>query len=399
MVAVSGSIAAYKAAELASILVQSGAVLDVLLTAAAQKFIGPATFAGITHRPPVTDLWGHQSEIAMDHVAIGKHADLIVIAPATANTIAKIALGVADDAIGATCLASDAPILFAPAMDGGMFESRSVQRNVEILKSSGARFAGPVEGRLASGEYGLGRMLAPDRIIQHASAALSAYGDMKRLNVVVTAGGTREPIDLVRYIANASSGKMGFAIAEAARDRGAKTILVTGPSSLDEPELVETVKVETTQEMFDAVMPLARSADILVCAAAPADFRPAEPQHRKIKRLSDDLSPIGLHLNPDIAGSAKGPNLVKVVFAAETSQDVREAARKAAEKRAKFCVLNDITDPESSFGTSTSKALFVDKDGSVEEQPLMAKRDLADRIFDRIIGDSDFQQNRREAIK
>ncbi len=378
---VTGSIAAYKAAYLSSYLIKSGAIVDVILSQSAAQFVGSTTFSAITHRPVTSDLWNPNSEMSIAHVELGRRADLLIIAPATANTIAKLALGIADDALGATFLAVDAPIIIAPAMDFGMFQSAAVQRNVRSLQETGVHFAGPVKGRLASGISGTGRMMEPECIVQHIRWLLGKRGDYAGKHVIVTAAGTHESIDIVRHIANRSSGRMGFAIAEAARDRGAKVTLITGPSALEAPELVETVRVDTALNMRDAVDRYSSDADLLIMAAAVADFRPAEPRKEKIKK-KDAPNIIRLIPNPDIAAEAEGRKLTKVVFAAETSLDIMEAARKAKAKGAAFTVLNDISDKDSGFGSETCRAVFVRPDGTREPQPLLPKSLLAHRILD-----------------
>ncbi len=385
---VCGSIAAYKAVELASLMTKAGATVDVVTTNSAQQFIGNNSFSSITHRNVLSDMWSSYTDSKIDHVTLGRTADAIVVAPATANTIAKLALGISDNLIVTTYLAKklDTPVIIAPAMDADMFVSPAVAKNTDTLKQvHRLHFVGPVEGRLASGAFGLGRMAEPQDIVQHITTALGENGDMKGCKVVVTAGGTQEPIDQVRYIGNRSSGKMGFALASAARDRGAKVKLVTAPSALPRPHLVDVVNVTTALEMYNAVTDLVISSDVAIYAGAPADFRVLTPQtNTKIKRSTNTNTSLELVENPDIAAASSGTDLIKVIFAAETEHNVAEAKRKAVDKGAIFCVLNDISKPYSSFGSDTNKATFVYPDGSVYPQSIVQKRELADLILDKI---------------
>lgn len=381
---VTGSIAAYKAADLASKLVQAGAQVDVVLTGSAQEFIGKATFAAITHRPVTTSLWDANSPMAIDHVALALSADCVVIAPATANTLAKLALGLSDDALGATVLATDAPLVVAPAMDANMYAAPAVQANLALLRERGVVIAGPGEGRLASGLIGKGRMEEPLRIVGLVRQAIGRRGDYAGRRVVISAGGTQEPIDPVRFISNRSSGKMGYALAEAARDRGAEVTLVSAPSALDEPAGVEVSQVRTVAGMRNAVLAASQQADLLVMAAAISDFSPAEVAAEKIKKNGAGLT-LQLIKNEDWMPLATGPKLVKVAFAAETGNAVEKARAKVTSKGAVFTVANDVSEPGSGFGTDTNRVTIVDAAGAEEQLPLMDKLAVAHAILDRAL--------------
>jgi phosphopantothenoylcysteine decarboxylase/phosphopantothenate--cysteine ligase len=382
---VSGSIAAYKSAYLTSELVKIGARVDVVMTESAQQFIGSTSFAALSHNPVTTSLWDRNSAISIDHVALGTNADCIVIAPATANTLAKLALGITDDALTATMLASDAPSVVAPAMDADMFSSPSTQSNLATLLERGTIVVGPEAGRLASGLVGEGRMSEPQDIVDAVRAAIGVRsGDLIGRRVVVTAGGTREPIDPVRVITNRSSGKMGYAIAEAARDRGAETILVSAAKNTRAPWGIETVHVSTVDEMRAATLPATVDADVLIMAAAISDFRPNTLAGQKIKKqsgkgLSMDLEPV-----EDWMPEAVGARLIKVAFAAETGDAATKAAAKMDAKGAMLTVANDVTEPGSGFGTDTNRVDIVRADGRIEPLPLMSKYDVGNAILDRV---------------
>ncbi len=381
---VTGSIAAYKSADLASKLIQAGAQVDVILTESARKFVGEATFSALTHRAVTLDLWDANSPIAIDHVSLAVNADCIVVAPATANTIAKLALGLSDDALGATVLATSAPLVIAPAMDANMYSAPAVQENVKTLGSRGALIAEPGEGRLASGLIGKGRMQEPRQIIGLIRKAIGRNSDYSGRKVVISAGGTQEPIDPVRFISNRSSGKMGYALAEAARDRGADVTLVTAPTALDVPSGMGVVNVRTVVEMRDAVLDASKSADLLVMAAAVSDFSPAMAETEKIKKNGSGLT-LDLIKNEDWMPLATGPNLVKVAFAAETGNAAEKAKSKVSSKGAVFTVANDVSEAGSGFGTDTNRVSFVDDSGNTEQLPLMEKLEVAHAILDRAI--------------
>ncbi len=382
---VAGSIAAYKSAYITSELVKLGARVDVVMTESAQRFIGRTTFAALSHNPVTTSLWDQNSEISIDHVALGTNADCIVIAPATANLLAKLALGITDDAITATVLATSAPLVVAPAMDADMFGAASTQSNVANLRERGALIVGPESGRLASGLVGEGRMSEPSDIVDAVRAAIgSRYGDYAGRRVVVTAGGTREPVDPVRVITNHSTGKMGYAVAEAARDRGAETVLISAATGLRTPWGIKTINVSTVDEMREGTVPACSDADVLVMAAAISDFRPKSAAGEKIKKRDADTMKMELETIADWMPLATGPRLAKVAFAAETGDAATKGAAKMAAKGAVLTVANDVTEPGSGFGTDTNRVDIVRQDGSVEPLPLMTKYDVGNAILDRV---------------
>ncbi len=322
---VTGSIACYKALDLASKLMQAGALVDTIMSYGATRFVAPLAFRSLTHRVVVTDTFDPDSEYSVEHVALAHKADVIVVAPATVHCIAKLALGLADDPLTTTIVAAKCPLVVAPAMDGNMFDHPATQANLATLKERGAVIAGPGIGRLASGFSGVGRLLETPELLGHIAYAMGKYGDLAGRTVVVSAGGTMEPIDPVRVITNHSSGKMGYALAEAARDRGADVVLVTAPTSLADPALVKVVQVRTAEEMGQAIQEHVTKADALVMAAAVADYRPTETAGQKIKKADDDLN-ISLAKTTDILKSAKG-NFVRVGFAAESQNLVENEVR------------------------------------------------------------------------
>ncbi len=382
---VTGSIAAFKAADLASKLVQSGAQVDVIMTSGALEFVGPATFEALTHRQVTVGLFESNSELNIDHVALALRADVMVVAPATANSLAKLALGLADDPLGATALATSAPLIVAPAMDAHMWANGATAQNVKTLKSRGVRFAGPVSGRLASGLVGGGRMIEPAEIVDHVRSALAVDGDYSGRAVVVSAGGTREALDPVRYIGNRSSGKMGYALAAAARDRGAAVTLVAGPGALPDPVDVDVRRVQSALEMKDSVLAAAPEADLLVMAAAVADFSPKDYSDQKIKKDSASSYDVELVRTADIIAEARGPRLVKIAFAAETGDHVEKARPKLEQKGAAFVVANDVSEPGSGFGTDTNRISLVGPGSEVEHLPLMDKLAVAHAVLDRAL--------------
>ena len=381
---VTGSIACYKAVDLASKLTQVGALVDVLLTRGATSFLTPLTFRSITHRPVVADVFDPQSEISIDHVAIAERSDVIVVAPATAHSIAKITLGLADDALTTTILATQAPIIIAPAMDAHMYENPATQENIARLKSRGVTIADPAEGRLASGLTGRGRLLETDQLLGYIKMVLGRTGDLANRKIVVSAGGTAEPIDPVRVITNRSSGKMGYAIAEAARDRGASAVIVSAPTVLPDPEGVRVVRVETALEMRDAVLYECQDADALIMAAAVTDWRSVEVADHKVKKGFSDTWSIELTKNPDIVAGVDGDHLIKVGFAAESEDLLANAQTKLVSKGLHLIAANDITAEGSGFATDTNRVVLLDREGGVDELPLLAKYEVGHRILDRV---------------
>ena len=381
---VTGSIACYKAVDLASRLVQAGAELDVIMTDGALEFLKPITFSAITHKPVVTSLFDPRSELSMDHVALAGRSDLIVVAPATADAMAKAAWGLAGDALSATLLATRAPVIFAPAMDANMYDNAATRDNVARLRSRGAVIAGPAEGRLASGLVGSGRMLEPSALVDHVRMVLARGGDLSGRKVVVSAGGTQEAIDPVRVVTNRSSGKMGFAIARAARDRGASAVIVAAPTALPDPTGVDVVRVESALEMRDAVTAQCEDADAVVMAAAVADWRPAGAADRKLKKGAAVTLTVDMVRNPDIVAGIGG-NLIKVGFAAETEDVIENAHGKLVDKGLDLIAANDVTSADSGFASDTNRVALLDRDGGVTELGLLTKYDVGHRILDKVV--------------
>ena len=379
---VTGSIACYKAVDLASKLTQAGALVDTILSYGATQFVTPLAFRSITHREVVTDTFDLKSEFSNHHVALAHRADLVVIAPATVNCIAKLAVGLADDPLTTTVIATAAPLLIAPAMDGNMFDHTATQENLARLRQRGVLIAGPAPGRLASGLMGMGRLLETPELLGHIASALGRDGDLAGRTVVVSAGGTQEPIDPVRVITNNSSGKMGYALAEAARDRGAKAILITAPTSLPDPPLVKVIQIQTAQQMCDAVLSQLEGADALIMAAAVADYRPATAAEQKIKKSRQELT-INLTKTTDILEVSTG-TFIKVGFSAESENLIANASEKVQRKSLDLIVANDITDPDSGFGRDTNRVVLIDRQLQVEELPVLSKYEVSNRILNRV---------------
>lgn len=381
---VTGSIAIYKAVDLASKLTQAGARVEVVMTPEAARFVSPITFHGVTGRRAVLDMWEPPAGPAEAHVALARAADVLVVAPATATTLARLALGLAEEMVSLTALATTAPLVLCPAMDHQMYAHPATQAHVRTLTERGAHFVGPEEGRLASGQVGLGRMSEVLTIMAAVRYALGRKGDLAEKKILVTAGGTQEPIDPVRYVGNYSSGKMGFAVAEAARDRGADVILITGPSALPDPYGVRTLRVRRAIEMRDAVAREAVDSDALIMAAAVADYQPERTTESKIKREETDGLTLRLVRTPDIlAELSTTPRLVKVGFAAESHDLLANARLKLKRKGLDLIAANDITAEGSGFGADTNKVTILDGEGE-EDLPLMSKYEVAWHILDRV---------------
>jgi phosphopantothenoylcysteine decarboxylase/phosphopantothenate--cysteine ligase len=380
---VTGSIAAYKAAELASQLTQAGAKVEVIMTEAATEFIAPLTFRNITGRPVVTKMFELASEYSVEHVALAEAADVVVIAPATADIIARIAVGIADDMLCCTVLATKAPVIVAPAMHAAMYQSQVTQDNLDKLKARGFIMVGPDYGRLASGGIGLGRLVDVNEILGTICQVLGRKGDLAGRRIVVTAGGTQELVDPVRCLTNRSSGKMGYALAEAARDRGAKIVLISAPTALPKPVGIDVVNVGTAQEMYEAVKKAVAKSDVLIMAAAVADYRPRRVSKNKIKRELASSLTLELGRTPDILTEVKG-KFLRVGFAAESENLVANAKGKLDKKRLDLIVANDITAEGSGVGTDTNQVVIIDRKGKVEKLPLLPKREVADRILDKV---------------
>jgi phosphopantothenoylcysteine decarboxylase/phosphopantothenate--cysteine ligase len=376
---VSAGIAAYKAADLTSKLVQAGAVVDVVMTEAATRLVGPTTFQALTKRPVHVDPFAPWSENWFGHISLGHEANAIVVAPATANTIAGLAHGFAGDMLGAVALSSRAPLIIAPAMEELMYRHPATQSNLTQLVERGALQVGPFLGRLASGEIGEGRLAPPETIVSAIRYALGRNGPLAGTRVVVTAGGTREPLDPVRYLGNRSSGLMGMAIAEAAIDAGATVTLITTNPGADEPFGATAVPVETAEQMRDAVERAVAHADVLFMAAAVADFRASAPSAAKIKkRPGQESITIELARNPDILASIDRPGLIKIGFAAETEDLLESARQKLRDKRLDMIVANDA---ESTIGSPESAPHFLFADGRSMALPRAAKADIAAELI------------------
>jgi len=379
---VTGSIAAFKAAELASVLMQSGAAVNVIMTEAAQKFISQVTMRAITHRPVAADMWETPANFEIEHISLAEAADALLIAPATANIIAKLANGIADDSLSATALATTAPIVIAPAMNDNMYAHPATQENISRLKARGVTFVDPGYGRLASGKIGHGRLAGLGEITGILSAVLGRGGDFNGWKIVVTAGGTRERVDPVRYLGNRSSGKMGFATAEAARDRGAEVVLISA-ADRPAPAGMEVVYTETASQMQQAVTEAVKGADALIMAAAVADYQANEVAEQKIKKKGETLR-LELKRTPDILDGARG-HFLRVGFAAESEELVTNAWCKLTEKGLDLIVANDITEPGAGFGVDTNRVTIIGRDGKADASPLLTKREVADRVLDAVV--------------
>jgi len=383
---VTGSIAGYKVADLASKLTQAGALVDVVLTESAQRFVMPLTFQAVTGRPVYTDLWDERGHI--QHVSLGEQADLLVIAPATAHTIAKLAHGLADNLLTVTALAARCPVLLAPAMDGGMFEHPATQANLELLQARGVTLIGPAEGRMASGLSGLGRMVESAELLAHIRLKLGEKGGLRGRKLVITAGPTQEPLDPVRYLSNYSSGKQGVALAQAALDQGARVTLIAGPLQVPVPWGVHLIPVQTAVEMRDAVLREIQDADALLMAAAVADFRPANRAEQKIKKTAQGPEMVvELTRNPDILAAVKEqrgkgarPRIV-LGFAAETQDVLAYGQDKLVRKGLDFIAVNDVSRADAGFATDTNQITLLGQNGLVAEFPLEDKNEVAARLI------------------
>lgn len=382
---VCGGIAAYKAIELLRLLTKAGADVHVIMTGAAQEFVAPLTFQTLSSNPVHTELFNLIAEREIGHISLADRADLFIIAPATANVIGKIAAGIADDMLTTTVMATKAPVLIAPAMNVNMFTNPIYQENEEKLRRLGYLFEAPVSGTLACGWEGDGKLAAPEAIFESAVTALTQK-DLAGRTIMITAGPTREEIDPVRYISNHSSGKMGYALAQAARRRGARVLLISGPTALPAPSGIRVVRVASAVEMQNEVMAHAAECDVVIKAAAVADYRPLERISTKIKKKSDSAT-IELVKNPDIlaglGGMERRPFLVG--FAAETDALSENAAKKMAEKNLDMIVANDVSQIDAGFNVDTNRALLLFKDGSRCDCGLMSKDHLAVTILDHVV--------------
>jgi phosphopantothenoylcysteine decarboxylase/phosphopantothenate--cysteine ligase len=412
IVGVSGGIASYKAVELVSRLQQAGALVDVILTEHAEEFVRPLTFSTMSHRPVYSDLWEPSGKAAETHIELGEEAELLAVVPATANTIAKLAHGIADNMLTAVALATRAPLLLAPAMHHQMYTHPATQANLALLRERGAMVVEPEVGRLASGETGVGRLPDTPVLLGAISVALARGGDLAGRRVVITAGGTQEPIDPVRYVGNRSSGKMGYALAIEARDRGAHVTLISGPVALAAPYGVDVTTVETAAQMRDAVVAAVEGkgkgerVDVLIMSAAVADYRPAQVAARKLKkeggqgaqlyqmgeafslelvRTPDILATLAALLDEQSGKPASQPRLVRVGFAAETGDLVAYARAKLIAKHLDMLVANDVSRADSGFGSDTNKVLLFHANGEMEDLPVLSKTEVAARIWDRLV--------------
>ena len=380
--ALSGGIACYKACEAVRLLVGRDARVQVVMTAGAQQFVTPLTLQALSRNPVATDTFSLTQESEIGHIRLADTADVVVVAPATADVIGKMAAGIADDLLTTVLLATRAPVVVAPAMNVHMWEHPAVQENVARLAARGARIVGPASGSLACGYEGAGRLVEPDVLVEEILRVLAPQ-DLAGQHVLVTAGPTEEPIDPVRYVSNRSSGKMGYAVARVARRRGAEVTLVTGPTAVAAPPGVRLVQVGSAREMHRAAEQAFASATVLVAAAAVADYRPRRALSQKLKKSAATLA-LELDRNPDILrdlAARKGRRLV-VGFAAETQDVAAEAKRKLREKRCDLMVANDVTAPGAGFGTDTNRVRLLDAYGLDEELPVLSKEDVAGRIVD-----------------
>ncbi len=389
---VTGSIAAYKAVSLASSLTKAGALVDVILTEAASKLVSPITFSSVTGRRAYLDgdLWQVDDHVL--HIELGEKNDAFLIAPATANTIAKLAHGIADNLLTLTALASRTDFLIAPAMDGGMYANPATQANLLILKNRGIELLGPAAGHLASGLSGKGRMLEPDDLLGHIRRWLGRNNKLKGKKVVITAGGTQEPIDPVRVISNRSSGKQGYSIAQAALDQGAEVTLISAPVSLISPMGAKLVKVETAAQMAAAVFTESKNADVLIMAAAVADYKPAKVAEKKIKKGKGSLDNLQLEKTADILKEVAarkdkgnvGPKIT-IGFAAETENLIKNAKEKLAAKKLDLIVANDVSRTDAGIGSDNNQVTLIWKDGQTSDLPLMSKPEVSAALIQEAI--------------
>lgn len=385
LLGVTGGIAAYKAVDIASRLVKLGAEVSVIMTKNATSLVQPLTFRYISRKPVFADMFAEPEDWQPEHIALADKADILVVAPATANTIGKLAHGIADDMLSTTAMAVRCPILVAPAMNCHMYDNPILQNNINILKSHGFEFIEPEYGLLACGYEGKGRLAEPEKIVERIKQILNQPIDLEGKIVIVTAGPTHEALDPVRFISNRSSGKMGYAIAEAASKRGAEVMLISGPTNLNPREGMNLIKVESAMQMRDEVMAHAPQAQIIVMAAAVSDYRPKEISQQKMKRGQTSLT-IELEENPDILaelGKNKNANQIIVGFSMETENLIENSRKKLEKKKADLIVANDVSKEGAGFGTDTNIVTFIDSSGQIEELPLMSKYDVANAILDK----------------
>ncbi len=387
VVGVTGGIAAYKACEVVSRLRKLHVGVDVIMTENATKLVAPLTFETLSCRPVCVDTFSRTESWDVKHISLAQKADLMVVAPATANIMAKMAHGIADDMLSTTLLATKAPVLLAPAMNTGMWMAPATQENLQTLLSRGVHTVGPAAGFLACGDTGSGRMSEPSEIVEAIVALLCPKKDMEGLHVLVTAGPTVERIDPVRYLTNDSSGKMGYALAETAQKRGAHVTLISGPVHIPAPSGVELIPVTSTMSLYETMMERCQDQDLIIQAAAPADYRVEHPASQKIKKDGGEPLTLTLVENPDIAkavGERKKPGQILVGFAAETQNVLANAQKKLAKKSLDLIVANDVTAEGAGFGVDTNIVTLITKEGC-EPLPKMSKKDVADRIWDKAL--------------
>lgn len=385
---VTGGIAVYKAVDLVSRLRKAGCEVRVVMTEHAQQFVTSLTFKEISGNAVATSMWNANQEFNVEHIALANWADAFLVAPATANILAKMACGLADDLLSTTLLAAQAPIVVCPAMNTGMYQNPATQENIAKLQERGVTVMPPAVGHLACGTSGPGRLPEPQQIVEFVSAFFAGReGDLRGLRVLVTAAGTREPIDPVRYVGNRSSGKMGYAVAQMAAERGADVLLISGPSALATPPNVRVVNVETTNEMLEACLAAYGDVDIVIKAAAVADYRPRDVADQKIKKKTDDALTVVMDKNPDILKTlgAKKEQQVLVGFAAETQNLLANAREKVVKKNLDMIVANDVTAAGAGFNSDTNIVKFLFANGDVRELEQMPKVDVANRILDEAI--------------
>lgn len=385
---VTGGIAVYKAVDLVSRLRKAGCEVRVVMTEHAQQFVTPLTFKEISGNAVATSMWNANQEFNVEHIALANWADVFLVAPATANILAKMACGIADDLLSTTLLAAQAPIVVCPAMNTGMYQNPATQENIAKLQERGVTVMPPAVGHLACGTSGPGRLPEPQQIVEFMSAFFAGReGDLRGLRVLVTAAGTRELIDPVRYVGNRSSGKMGYAVAQMAAERGADVLLISGPSALAAPPNVRVVNVETTNEMLEACLAAYGDVDIVIKAAAVADYRPRDVADQKIKKKTDDALTVVMDKNPDILKTlgAKKEQQVLVGFAAETQNLLANAREKVVKKNLDMIVANDVTAAGAGFNSDTNIVKFLFANGDVRELEQMPKVDVANKILDEAI--------------
>ncbi|KNF08736.1 putative coenzyme A biosynthesis bifunctional protein CoaBC [Gottschalkia purinilytica] len=383
---VTGGIAVYKAVDVVSRLKKLGADVNVIMTNSATKFVTPLTFQSLSQNYVVTDMFEEPKTWDIEHISLASKADLFLVAPATANIIGKVANGIADDMLSTTIMATQAKVVFVPAMNTNMYNNPVFKKNVEELKKLGYEFIEPGYGRLACGVYGQGKMAEPIDIVDYVVNKFTKK-DLEGKKVIVTAGPTIEPLDPVRYMTNHSSGKMGYAIANEAKERGADVVLVTGPTNLQDPSGVKLIKVNTTTEMFNAIEKEFNDCDVLIKAAAPLDYRPVKVSDKKIKKDDDNMN-IEFTRNVDIAlhfGKTKKDNQILVGFAAETNDLIENAKKKIITKNLDFIVANDVTQSETGFKVDNNTVTIIDKNGEINNYPTMKKEEVSELIINKVV--------------